>query len=290
MNNVLKLITHDGSALVHIIDSTEICRHAQKIHNTSATASAALGRLLTGCALMWTMSKNDDDKITLGINGGGPAGNILAVCDSGHVRGYLDNPEVDLPENSLGKLDVGGLVGRDGQLSVLKSNIRNNISNIGKVDITSGEIAEDITSYYVYSEQIPTACALGVFVDTDLSVKCAGGFLLQTLPGVTETFLNQIETNLAGLKPVTSMLDSGMSTLAICNELLSGIEYEIIGNESVEYKCGCSRENMASILTSLGSDELKRLIKEQDITETVCNYCNAKYEFTAAEMSVWLEK
>ena len=285
MNNVLKIITHDGSALVHIIDSTDICRNAHMVHETSATASAALGRLLTGCALIWSLSKNEDDKITLGINGGGPAGNIITVCDNGHVRGYLDNPQADLPENSVSKLDVGGLVGRDGQLSVMKSNTRNNISNIGKVDIVSGEIAEDITAYYAYSEQIPTACALGVLVDTDLSVKYAGGFLLQTLPGVTDSFLDRIEKNLASLKPITTMLDSGMKTLDICNELLSGIEYEIIGYESVDYKCSCSKENMAEILKSLGPDELKRLMAEQDITETVCNYCNAKYEFTSKELS-----
>ena len=199
MSNLIRGISENGGVVFCGVDSTEIVRTAEKLHTTSATCSAALGRLLTGVSLMGAMLKDDGDSITLRVSGGGPAGVVIACTDAhGNVKGCIDHPLVELPAKENGHLDVGGAVGKDGVLTVIRDNKLQKEPTVGQVPLVSGEIAEDITSYYAYSEQIPTVCALGVLVDKDLSIACAGGYLLQLLPGATDAEITRLEQNIAG--------------------------------------------------------------------------------------------
>ena len=207
MSNLIRGISENGGVVFCGVDSTEIVRTAEKLHTTSATCSAALGRLLTGVSLMGAMLKDDGDSITLRVSGGGPAGVVIACTDAhGNVKGCIDHPLVELPAKENGHLDVGGAVGKDGVLTVIRDNKLQKEPTVGQVPLVSGEIAEDITSYYAYSEQIPTVCALGVLVDKDLSIACAGGYLLQLLPGATDAEITRLEQNIAAMPSVTEML------------------------------------------------------------------------------------
>lgn len=210
MSNLIRGISENGGVVFCGVDSTEIVRTAEKLHTTSATCSAALGRLLTGVSLMGAMLKDDGDSITLRVSGGGPAGVVIACTDAhGNVKGCIDHPLVELPAKENGHLDVGGAVGKDGVLTVIRDNKLQKEPTVGQVPLVSGEIAEDITSYYAYSEQIPTVCALGVLVDKDLSIACAGGYLLQLLPGATDAEITRLEQNIAAMPSVTEMLRAG---------------------------------------------------------------------------------
>ena len=210
MSNLIRGISENGGVVFCGVDSTEIVRTAEKLHTTSATCSAALGRLLTGVSLMGAMLKDDGDSITLRVSGGGPAGVVIACTDAhGSVKGCIDHPLVELPAKENGHLDVGGAVGKDGVLTVIRDNKLQKEPTVGQVPLVSGEIAEDITSYYAYSEQIPTVCALGVLVDKDLSIACAGGYLLQLLPGATDAEITRLEQNIAAMPSVTELLRAG---------------------------------------------------------------------------------
>ena len=283
MDNLYRYITHDGSAVLNVLDSTQMIRKMEQFHHTAATASAALGRVLTAASMMGYGLKSPDDSLTLMIKGDGPIGSITAVADGmGRVRGYCDNPAADLPENSRGKLDVGGAVGA-GTLYVIQD-LGLETPYVGQIELVSGEIAEDITAYYAYSEQLPTVCSLGVLVDTDLTIKNAGGFLLHLLPGAEESCIETVERNIKELPGMTEMLSAGMTADEIAGKVLNGLEPDFLDSAEVEYRCNCSRERMERILISLGREELERLAEEQEVTETVCHFCNSVYRFTSDDI------
>lgn len=280
MANLIRGLSENGGVVFCGVDSTEIVREAEKLHTTSATCSAALGRLLTGASLMGSMLKDDRDTITLRVSGNGPAGLVIACTDgTGNVKGCIDHPLVELPPRADGHLDVGGAVGKDGLLTVIRDNKLQKEPTIGQVPLVSGEIAEDITSYYAYSEQVPTVCALGVLVDKDLSILCAGGYLLQLLPGATNDEIDRLEQNIAAMPSVTEMLRAGKTPQDMMELALAGFEPQVLDERDVRYQCDCSRERTEDMLLSLGRRELEKLRDEEPTCEVVCHFCHAKYTF-----------
>ena len=284
-NNMLRTISANGGVIVCAIDSTGICAEMHRVHETAATASAALGRLLTGTALMGCMLKGEEESVTLKMNGGGCIGTLIAISDcEGNVRGSISEPKADMPLNPAnGKLNVGGVVGTDGLLSVIKD-LRLKEPYIGQVPLVSGEIAEDITSYYATSEQIPTVVALGVLVDTDLSIKAAGGYMLQLLPGASDEEITLIENNIAKMGAVSSMIERGMTPKDIAFAVLEGFDPQVLDESCAVYRCNCSRAKMERALTSLRQEELEELAAEDEVTELVCGYCNERYHFTPEQL------
>lgn len=285
MANLYRAISADGSAFAAVLDAKDIVSDTEKIHKTSAVITAALGRLTIAASLMGYMLKGDDDSITLRIDADGPSGQLVAVADSrGNVKSCVNNPVVELPLNSVGKLDVSGAVGKNGTLSVVKDmGLRE--PYVGVIPLVSGEIAEDIASYYATSEQIPTVCALGVLVDTDLSVKSAGGFLVQLLPFADEKCIDQIEKNVAAMRPVSTLLSEGVSPEEIANMLLEGLEPNELDTASPVYKCDCSRKRTEKVLISVGKNELESIAAEGKDTEVCCHFCGKKYVFSPAEIA-----
>ena len=233
---------------------------------------------------MGYMLKGDEDSITLRIDADGPTGQLVAVADSrGNVKSCVNNPVVELPLNSVGKLDVSGAVGKNGTLSVVKDmGLRE--PYVGVIPLVSGEIAEDIASYYATSEQIPTVCALGVLVDTDLSVKSAGGFLVQLLPFADEKCIDTIEKNVSAMRPVSALLDEGVTPEEIANMLLAGLEPNELDTASPVYKCDCSRQRTEKVLISIGRNELNSIAAEGKDTEVSCHFCGKNYVFTPQEI------
>lgn len=284
-DNFVTGISQNGGVVVHVVDSTQIVAEMERLHTTSATASAALGRLLTAATLMGKKLKSEGDSITLSVNGGGPVGTLTAIGEAnGNVRGKCTNPRADLPLNQMtGKLDVGGLVGVDGNLTVVRD-IGLKEPYLGQVPLVSGEIAEDITAYYAQSEQTPTVCALGVLVNPDLKIRAAGGYLLQLMPGATEAEIALVEHNIGRLDSVSAMIDRGMTPAEIAFAVLDGFSPELLETATAQYHCDCSREKMERALISIGKAELQQLAKEQPETELVCSYCNNKYHFSSAEL------
>jgi len=283
-------MTRDGSARIHVINSTDIVNRAIEYHNTSATSTATLGRLLTVTSMMGCMLGDRDDTITVSLNGDGPAGRVLAVADYiGNVRGYIQNPHVEIPLKHNGKLDVSGAVGA-GFLNIIKDMGDGEPYN-GSIDLISGEIAEDITYYYSQSEQVPTVCALGVLVDTDLSCRAAGGIIIQLLPFADEETITKIENNVPLLSNVSSLFDKGMSNEEIMALAMQGIEYDLFDEIDVDYLCTCSRERMERALKALAPSELRRLFDEQiaegksEELTVECRFCNSKYSFTPADLA-----
>ncbi len=266
------------------VDTTDIVNRAEQIHSTSAVVTAALGRLLTAGSMMGHMLKGKDDSITLRVNGDGPTGSLIVVSDfNGDVRGYVQNPVVELPLNEKGKLDVGGAVGKNGLLYVLKDlGLKEPFS--GSVPLVSGEIAEDITSYYALSEQIPTVCALGVLVNPDLSVKAAGGYIIQLLPAASDKTIDKLEKSIMEMKSVTTMLASGMTPEEIVRTALKEFEVEVLYTQDIEYKCNCSKERVSKALISLGKEELTGMAEENEDTEISCHFCDKVYKFTREEL------
>lgn len=284
MGKLIRCITSDGAVMATAVDSTDIAASAEQIHKTSAVVTAALGRLLTAASMMGNFLKGEKDSITVKIDGRGPAGAITAVADSdGNVRGYAANPIVEIPLKPNGKLDVSGAVGTDGSVFVMKDLGLKEPYN-GFVPIVSGEIAEDITSYYAVSEQIPTVCALGVLVNPDLTVKKAGGFIIQLLPAADNETITKIEENLSKSAPVTEQLDSGKDILDILKGVLDGFETEVLEDKTAEYKCPCSRERTEKALISLGTDELEKMADELPEVEVKCSFCGACYKFSKEEI------
>lgn len=283
MGKLIRCISQDGTVTVMAADTTDIVNRAQEIHGTSAVVSAALGRLMTAACLMGSALKGADDSVTLRINGNGPAGTVLAVSDSnGNVKGYAINSVVELPLNSKRKLDVSGAVGTDGMLTVIKD-LGLKEPYVGQIPIASGEIAEDITSYFATSEQIPTVCALGVFVNPDLTIRKAGGFIIQLLPTADDTIIDKVEKGIEGIASVTQMLDSGLDPEAICRTVLPLFELDVLDTSAPEYRCDCSRERVTRALISMGRDELKSLTEDEK-TEICCQFCDKKYIFTPTDI------
>lgn len=274
---------------VFVAITTELANRAFRIHKTYPTATAALGRTLTAAAIMGATLKNDSDSVTIQFKGDGPLGSIVAVTDSrSHVRGYVVNPYVDIPLNSKGKLDVGGAVGK-GYLNVIKD-LGLKEPYAGQVPIVTGEIAEDLTYYFARSEQIPTAIALGVLVDTDHSVKASGGFMIQLMPEATEETAAQLEEKMKHIEPVTKMIEDGMSAEDIFFHITEGFDM-LMENKGVvpEYECKCSRERMEKALISIGKKELQDIIDEQGEAELTCQFCDNKYKFSKEELTELLK-
>lgn len=283
MNKLVRCISRDGVLVVMAADTTDMVERSQQIHKTSAVTSAALGRLLTASSLMGSMLKGESESITLRVNGGGPAGTVMAVSDSGgNARGYVQNPVVEIPLNSKGKLDVSGAVGVDGSLTVIKDlNLKE--PYVGQIPLVSGEIAEDITSYYAISEQIPSVCALGVLVNPDLSIRAAGGFIIQLLPTATDDTIDAVERCIKDIPSVTAMLCDGLSPEDICERVLGEFELDVLDTSEPEYKCNCSRERVEAALISTGAQSLEELSKEES-TEVCCQFCDKKYNFSGEDI------
>lgn len=290
MANLIRCITSDGAVMATAVDSTDIVARAEQLHKTSAVVTAALGRLLTAASMMGNMLKGKNDTLTIKIEGDGPSGSLVAAADSeGNVRGYVMNPVVEIPLKENGKLDVSGAVGTQGSMYVIKDLGLKEPYN-GFVPLVSGEIAEDITAYYATSEQIPTVCALGVLVNPDLTVKKAGGYIIQLLPGADDSTIDRLEENVRRAKPVTAMLESGMNIEQIVKEMLSGFETEVLYTEAPEYKCNCSRQRVEKTLVSLGEKELTEMADELPEVEVKCHFCNNKYVFTEKEIKNLIKK
>ena len=291
MDRIIRTITSDGSLMAAAIDSTELVYTAQRLHKLTKTSCAALGRLLTGASLMGAMLKENQATLTLKVAGEGPLGNLLALSDSrGYVRGYVDHPEVELPPKPNGKLDVGGAVGHNGRLAVIRD-FGTGEPYSGQVELVSGEIAEDLTSYYAQSEQTPTVCALGVLVDKqEGSALLAGGMLIQTLPGAEDSALDQLEKNVAKLDSVTTMLAKGLSPEDMCALALDGFRVEKLDEFKVGYACNCSKERFSRVLLTLPREDLETLpVNEKGLVETVCQYCNRSYMFSKEEIQELVE-
>ena len=281
---IVRTISKDASVVASAIDALDIVSEIERIHKTSAVVTAALGRLSIAASLIGNGLKGENDSVTIRMNGGGATGILIAVSDSrGNVKSYVGNPIVELPLNRYGKLDVSGAVGKDGTLSVVKD-LGLKEPYVGQVPIVSGEIAEDIANYFAASEQIPTVCGLGVLVNPDLTVKAAGGYLIQLLPFADESCIDILEANVNKLPPVTSMLDSGMSAEDIAKSVLDGLEPEVMDSFEVNYKCDCSKERVERALVSLGREELVKMAEEQDSTEVCCHFCDKKYVFSKDEI------
>lgn len=283
-HNMLRGISENGGIVFYGVDSAEIVREMERLHKTSAVTTAALGRLLTAASMMGIMLKSTRDSVTIQIRGGGPAGRLLAVSDgTGNVKGYVENPVVELPPREDGHLDVGNAVGRDGTLDVIRD-LGMREPYIGQVPLTSGEIAEDITSYFAISEQVPTVCALGVLVDTDLSVRCAGGFIVQLLPGATEQEIDLLEQNIKAMPSVTAMLEQGKTVRDMLDMALQGFQPDILDSYHVTYRCDCSRERVEGMLRSLGRKEVEKLRDEDPIAEVNCQFCDKIYKVDLNEL------
>ncbi len=286
---IVNAITNNGAIRVVAADTTELCNRAQQIHKMSATAAAALGRTITAAAIMGSMLKSEDDAITLQLNGGGPIGRVIAVADGkANVKGYVDYPLVDLPLNEKGKLDVGGAVGTNGMLSIIRD-LGLKEPYVGQVPLVNGEVAEDLTQYYATSEQLPTAVALGVLVDVDYTIKAAGGFILQVLPGAYDEDIDNVEKTVASISSVTEMLSAGKKPEDIVEKLLSDYEIEYFDNVPTAYKCDCTRERTDRALISIGKEELTKLIEEDGKAQITCHFCDNVYDYTKEELQALLD-
>ena len=288
MGKLTRCISEDGTLLIMAVDSRDIVSRAAEIHNTTHVASAALGRLLTAGVFMGASLKGKNDSITLRINGGGPVGSVIVAGDSqGNVRGYVTNPHVNLPLKKNGKLDVGGAVGTNGNLTVIKD-LGLKEPYVGQIPLVSGEIAEDITAYYAQSEQIPTVCALGVLCHEG-QIVTAGGFLIQLLPTALDSTIDEVEKCLQDIKPVTTMLGEGLTPAEICKTVLPAFDLQVLDESEVAYRCGCSRERVEQALLSTGEEELRDMANDGE-TEVTCQFCDKVYKFTKDDLLSLLER
>lgn len=283
MDEIVRAVTADGFVKISAVTARDMVERARQIHGLSPTASAALGRTLCAASMLGELMKEDDASLTIRINGGGPIGSIIAVSDSdGCTRGYVTNPEADLPTRADGKLDVGGLVGRDGMLT-LSRDLGLKEPYIGSVELVTGEIAEDLAQYMVESEQIPAAVGLGVLVDTDKSIKAAGGFIVQLMPGAPEELITKLEDNIFMMDQLTTVLDEdGID--AVIGQVLLDLDPQEAERRPVEYRCSCSRERVAQALRSCGEAELREMAAEGRDVEVSCQFCDKVYSFTPGEL------
>lgn len=283
-DEIVRAITADGLVKAAAITGRDLVERARNIHTLLPVATAALGRTLMAASLMGDAMKIDGSSLTLQIKGGGPLGTILAVSDeAGNVRGYVQNPHVELMEKAPGKLDVGRAVGETGSLTVIKD-LGMKEPYVGTIDLLSGEIADDIAAYFVESEQIPTACALGVLVGTDQSVTSAGGYLIQLLPGAGEDIITKIEAGVQRVGSVSHALEVGLDGAGLLRAVLSDFDLEILETHPVEYRCYCSRDRVTRALISMGREELSSLIQEQGQAELTCQFCDQIYRYSKEDL------
>lgn len=286
---IIRAMSRDGYVKAMAIRSTAIVERARMIHKTTPTATAALGRLLSACSMMGNLQKAEDGALTLQIKGGGPLGTLLATSDAvGNVRGYVHNPSITLLEKYAGKLDVGAAVGTDGMLTVIRD-LRMKEPYVGSVALVSGEIADDITAYFAQSEQTPTACALGVLINTDRSVRVAGGYLIQLLPGAPDDVIDKVEAGIQRCGAVTAMLDAGKTPEEILSSVLSAFDLEFFDETPVEYRCYCSRERVSATLLTIGKKDLQEIVDEGKPITIECQFCDTAYTFTPEDVAQLLK-
>ncbi len=285
MDEIVRAVTKDGFVKISAVTARGVVERARQIHGLSPTASAALGRTLCAASMLGELMKEDEASLTIRINGGGPVGSVIAVSDNGgNVRGYVTEPKADLPTRSDGKLDVGGLVGTDGMLTVSRD-IGLKEPYVGSTELVTGEVAEDLAQYMVESEQIPAAVGLGVLVDTDRTIKAAGGFIVQLMPGAPEELITALEDNIFVMDQLTTVLAEDGVDEAV-RQVLKGLEYETVMRVPVEYRCNCSRERVEQALRSVGREELEDMAASGEETEVSCQFCDRVYRFTPEELRI----
>jgi len=289
MDKIIRATAGDGFIKMAVITARDTVERARAIHALSPTASAALGRTLCAASLMGQAQKEEKATLTIRINGGGPMGSVVAVSDcDGNVRGYVENPGLDLPLRSDGKLNVGGAVGRDGMLTVSRD-LGMREPYIGSVELLSGEIAEDVTRYLTESEQVPSACALGVLVDTDLSIRAAGGFIVQLMPGAEMEMIEKLEDNIFMMDQLTTILDED-GVMELFTQVLKGFEYHIVGEYPVEYRCYCDRQRVEEAISCIEKAELYDIAGEGKDISVSCQFCDAVYSFSPDELRAMADK
>ena len=289
MDRIVRAISSDGLVQAAAICSRDLTERARQIHKLLPVGTAALGRTLSAASLMGNALKGVGASLTLQIKGGGPLGTVLAVSDNlGNVRGYVTNPQVDIPLREDGKLDVGGAVGREGTITVIKD-LHMKEPYVGTIDLLGGEIAEDVAAYFVESEQIPTACGLGVLVDRDQSVKAAGGYLIQLLPGADEDTIVKVEGGIMAAGNVSAILDKDDDPEHMLRQVMSDFDLKILKTCPVEYRCYCSRQRVERALISLGKDELQHILDEQGHCSMTCQFCDAVYDFSGEELKALID-
>ena len=284
MDQIIRMIAKDAPVKASAISGRDLVERARNIHMLLPVATAALGRALMGASMMGDALKEENGAVTLQIKGGGPLGTVLVVSDSsGNVRGYVQNPHVELMEKEPGKLDVGAAVGDGGTLTVIKD-IGLKEPYVGSIGLFTGEIADDIAMYFVESEQIPTACALGVLIGVDQSVTSAGGYLIQLLPGADESVIEKIEAGVHRVGSVSRALEGGMDAESLLRAVLADFDLEVLETHPVEYRCYCSKERVTRALISMGKEELAAMIEEQDGAELTCQFCDAVYQYSKEDL------
>ena len=286
---LIRATAANGQVRAFGVTSGELTETAKNAHDTSPVATAALGRLMSAAVMMGADLKGENDLLTLRMEGDGPMGGLLATADShGNVKGYAFHPEVLLPPNAKGKLDVGGALGA-GMLSVVKD-IGLKEPYVGQTNLVSGEIAEDLTYYYAASEQIPCSIALGVLMNKDNTVRQAGGFMIQLLPGASDELIDRLEERLGELPSITALLDAGKTPEEILSGLLGDFDLEILEKKPVQFHCDCSRERVERAIVSIGKKEIREMIEEGKPIEAGCQFCNKKYSFSVEELEELLQK
>ena len=284
MDEVIRAVSDDGSIMISAVSSRDLTERARQIHKTLPVTTAALGRTMAAASLIGQTLKDAKATVTIRINGGGPAGTIIAVSDSGgNPRGYVQNPHVDLPKKPNGKLDVGGAVGTDGMMTVIRD-LNMKEPYVGSVHLVSGEIAEDLTAYYFESEQTRAAVALGVLVDTNQSVLAAGGYIVQLLPDAPENVAEELEKNIAAAGPATAILLEG-GVDALVGRVLRGFDPRILERKPIEYKCYCTRERVLEAVSGIGGEELDDIRAKGEPVEVTCQFCDVVYEINPEEIA-----
>jgi len=287
-DQLVRAISKDGYVKAVAVSTRGLTERARQIHKTTPVATAALGRTLAAASMMGNALKGEGSSLTLQIKGDGPLGKILTVADNvGNVRGLVDNPFVDIPLREDGKLDVGSAVGMMGTLTVIRD-LNMKEPYVGSVDLLGGEIAEDLAAYFVESEQIPTACGLGVLVDRDQSVLASGGYLIQLLPGASEDIITMVEGGIMAAGPVTTLLQEDPDPESLLRRVMSDFELDILETTPIEYRCYCSRERMEKALISMGVEEMEALIEEQGSAELSCHFCDNVQQFSREELEALL--
>ena len=290
MGYILRAIDESETIKISAAITTDVVEEAAKIHKLSKTTSAALGRVLTAAAIIGSWQKNEKDSITLSINGNGPAGKIVATCkNDGYVKGYVTNPGADLPTREAdGKIDVAGIVGEGNLTLVMDTGMKKPYT--GTVNLTTGEIAEDLAVYFLQSDQVPSAVGLGVLVDVDYSIKAAGGFIIQLMPDATEEQISKLEENLKVLPSVTSILDEYHDAEKLIEILMKDIDFKILEKREITYKCNCSREKVEDAIVSVGPREIEEILREDKKAEVSCYFCDKVYDFDESDLERMLKK